>query len=226
VSRPIDPDPIRRPAPSVYAPPVWPVRRRLKFGEIAVPHPSDFASIMAARRSVRRMKAAPTREILNLVAWATRPEREWSTGGIRRSLRMTPSAGALHAVVPLIIPPKGQRILRIDGSCREVDVIEPLHVEALSRFRQKISEFAPHAASCHALALVAERTRVEACYENVSTLMLRDAGALLQTLLLAACAFRLSGLPLAMIGGEIVSAIFGDGGAVEAVGALLVGRQE
>ncbi|WP_153041057.1 hypothetical protein [Paraburkholderia monticola] len=72
------------------------------------------------------------------------------------------------------------------------------------------------------MALVADMAKPKAAYENGESLLLRDAGALLQTLALATEWCGLGFCPLGILGNEVVSALPANEQLL-AVGAAAIG---
>lgn len=74
-----------------------------------------------------------------------------------------------------------------------------------------------------AIVFLANIDRVAGVYDNPLTLVWRDAGALLQTMFLAATAFRLAFCPLGILGHQVARAL-GLERRLTAVGVMLIGR--
>lgn len=182
--------------------------------------------MMEGRRSVRRMNAASLREIVNMVGWVVTPSRVWSFDNGIRSRRLAASAGALHAVEPILIPPIGRRAFRVDGVSGRMEILRVADAELISAFRKKVADIVPNAAGCHAAVFAADFVRAHAFYDAAESLVLRDAGALLQTLHLASEAYRLSAVPLGILGGEVIEAILPADSGVRAVGVMIIGRSD
>jgi hypothetical protein len=217
-----DPEPK---APDTAAPAVaWPVTKAVRIPALARPPAADVAAVMERRRSVRRMSRASLREIANMMAWVLAPSRVWSLDNGTRSRRMAASAGALHVVEPILIPPVGRRAFRIDGLSARMEILEVSDAGLAAAFRRKVAELVPDAAGCHAVVLAADFVRASAFYDAVDSLVLRDAGALLQTLHLASEAYRLSAVPLGILGTEAIESILPAGSGVRAVGVMVIGR--
>jgi nitroreductase len=74
------------------------------------------------------------------------------------------------------------------------------------------------------LVFVADLPRANAIYQRPGSLIWRDAGALLQTISLAATAYRLGSCPLGLLGTEIVDALALPPERALAVGCAVIGR--
>jgi hypothetical protein len=161
-----------------------------------------------------------------MIAWVVTPSRVWSLDNGPRSRRLSASAGALHSVELILIPPVGRRAFRIDGVSGRMEILMVGDVKLIATFRKKVAEMVPMATGCYAAVFAADFVRARAFYHAAESLVLRDAGALLQTLHLASEAYRLSALPLGILGGEAIEAILPAGSGVGGVGVMIIGRSE
>lgn len=169
------------------------------------------------------MSPAPLREIVNLVAFATRPRYVLVDDTLQRTRRPSPSAGALQPIEMVIVDWRGMpRVLHYDSLAHQIDVLIPRASGALHALQQMVREMLPDAQGT-GLVLLGNGTRIAAAYDNPASLLWRDSGALLQTLCLAAAAFRLAFCPLGILGHEVLKALALPPD-VCAVGAAIVGR--
>jgi hypothetical protein len=225
VKHPIDVDP--RPRLQAKDAPLvpWPVRRALRCPPITPPPVSSFTDVFEARRSEREMTRAPLREIVNVIAFATRPRSVLTDDALKRTRRPAPSAGALHAIDVVIADRRGAlRLVRYDPLSHQLEILAPSGIlNDLQELRHAAEEIVPRARGT-AVALLGDAGRVAAAYDNAETLFWRDAGALLQTLFLASTAFRLAFCPLGILGHEVVRAL-GLERTLTAAGVALIGRQ-
>jgi hypothetical protein len=173
---------------------------------------------MESRRSVRRIDAAPLREIVNMIGWVVASSGASVHQKIPRWKVLAASAGGLHVVEPILLSRIGARAFRFDGSSARIAILRVGEPSMMEAFRKRVSEMAPHAAGCHIVVLAADMPLARACYEWADSLVLRDAGALQQTLHLAAEAFRMAALPLGILGREACRAILPSGTGVEGAG--------
>jgi hypothetical protein len=224
VSLPTEEEP--RPRSQVSAPPAvqWPIGRWIRLPRIVLPPPEDVAVVMERRRSVRRIDPARLREIANMVGWVVARSGASVHENIPRWKSLAASAGGLQVVEPILVPPIGTRAFRFDGSSARLAVLKLADPAMMETFRERVRGMAPRTAGCHIIVFAADMPRARACYEWADSLVLRDAGALLQTIHTAAEAFRMSALPLGILGQEACAAILPAGGGIEAVGAMIVGR--
>lgn len=172
---------------------------------------------------MRRMQRAPLREVVNALAWATTPRAVLEGDGLMRSRRLSPSAGALHPIETVLVDWRGSpRAMRYNALSHRLEVLAVSHPVTLRSFARTCTEMLPDARGT-ALVFVGHTSRVAAAYEDPTSLLWRDAGALLQTLFFTATAFRLAFCPLGILGQEVIQAIGMPRDAV-ATGVALVGR--
>ena len=217
-----EPDPAPRAEPKAYDQVAWPVHRSIRIREAVPPVAADFLSILEGRRSERTLSRAPLREILNFLSYATAPRQLWGSGPIR-SRRPAHSAGALHPIEVILVTGRNPRILRTRPSALLVDVLTASCPEAARRLVAKVQEILPRS-ECDLIVLIADRARVDAYYENPDQLIMRDAGALMQTLHFCATAARLGFCPLGISGRDLADALFERKGSMIGVGVAAVGR--
>lgn len=224
MSTPTDKDPRPKVQPSVPASTVWPVRRIVRCPPVIAPPAQDFSTIIETRRSSRVMQPAPLREIVNLIAFTTRPRFVRENDLLLRSRRLSPSAGALHPLDVLVLDWRGsRRLLRYDAWAHQLEVLAVRQRQPLHSFIHKCADILP-AAQGTAIVLLGDLATVRAAYENPISLLWRDAGALLQTLALTATAYRLAFCPLGILGGEIVQALELNEDHIQPVGIGVIGR--
>lgn len=170
------------------------------------------------------MTYAPLREIVNLVAFATRPRFILAGDALKRTRRPAPSAGALHPLDIVLVDWRGTpRLLRYDPISHRLEVlITKDSCDHLDELACAMAEILPHARGT-AIALLGDIVRVGAVYEDGDTLFWRDAGVLLQTLFVAATAYRLAFCPLGILGHELVRAL-GLAQRLTPAGVAMIGR--
>jgi Nitroreductase family len=170
------------------------------------------------------MRHAPLREIVNVVAFTTQPRFVLANDALRRTRRPSPSAGALHPIDIALVDWRGAlRLMRYDSFSHQLEILGPLKVlDDLHEFTGATEEIVSSARGT-AVVLLGDVARVAAAYDNPDTLFWRDAGALLQTLFLAATAFRLAFCPLGILGHQVVQAL-GLEQRLIAAGVALIGR--
>ncbi|NOK16003.1 hypothetical protein HMI50_02995 [Corallococcus carmarthensis] len=220
---PIDQDPRPRLKAKTPVPLGWPLRSRVCCPPVVPPIPQAFAAVLEARRSIRVMQRAPLREIVNALAFATRPRVLREGDVLSRSRRPSPSAGALHPIELVLVDWRGRpRVMRYDAFSHQLELLIVADPEALRRFIRACGDLLPEVRGT-ALVLIGHASRTAAVYEMATSLLWRDAGALTQTLFLTATAFRLAFCPLGILGHEVVQALGLPADAL-ATGAALIGR--
>ena len=112
--------------------------------------------------------------------------------------------------------------MHYDPLAHQLDILVPKVLNNLCELAHAAGEIVPHARGT-AVVLLADAARVAAAYDNPQSLLWRDAGALLQTLFLAATAFRLAFCPLGILGHEVVQAL-GLKKRITAAGVAMIGR--
>lgn len=182
--------------------PEWPSctnwSRTIKAPEV------DFLQTLHARRS-RIGGAVSEEDLASLLRLGTmlRSRRfdgrfgEWES-------RSAPSAGGMHAIALLVLPigagPKG-----IYDDERHCLLIPPDPEPALEMNRVNVSDLCGADAGT-TIQMLADGRRYAACYENPSSLMWRDAGALGAVLALVSTALSLNSVVLGRRGGGIAEA--------------------
>lgn len=220
---PIENDPQPKLMPEPNPPIEWPVRRALRCPPVIPPPPIAFEEVLEARRSCRATINAPLREIVNAIAYTTRPRFILKDDEHQRTRRPSPSAGALHPIEVAILDWRATpRVMRYHPTGHELHVLALKDRSKVSVLSEKIRDVVPLAKGT-AVVFLGDMERVAAFYENPHSLLWRDAGALLQTLHLSATAFRLACCPVGLLGGELVEAIGLEGRLIGA-GVAVVGR--
>lgn len=185
----------------------WHVRRSIKLGTFAPPLRQDFAQVVENRRSARKMARISFREMSNVLSFALQPRffREGDAAGRHRS--PTISAGALHGVELVIVDWRGsKRAFRFDRASCCLQALTIDNPSAMSRFVAHFKEVLA-VDTTTAVVMLGDWKRMSAFYTNPETLLFRDAGAILQSLSMAAAAYRVGFCPLGILGGEIVEAL-------------------
>lgn len=222
---PTDLDPQPKLHPEDVSSVVWPVLRTIRCPLTLPPPPLPFVDVLESRRSDREMVTAPLREIVNAIAFATRLRATLANDAMKRTRRLSPSAGALHPLDVVLVDWRGaSRLVRYDAYTHTLDVLaRRAGHNDLDELRQAVDRLAPRARGT-AVVLLGDAARVRANYENAGTLFWRDAGVLLQTLFLVATAFRLAFCPLGILGHEVARALDLEGRLTPA-GVALIGRR-
>ena len=218
----IDENPRPRTVPDLKLPRAkWPVSRALGCSDIVSPLEQSFVATLETRRSHRVMSRAPLREVINAIAFGVRPRQTIKGDALGRSLRPSPSAGAIHPVDVLLVH-GSSRVFRYAPLAHQLEVLRVPRRRHLETFLEDCRQVLPEA-SATAIVLVGEMNRVAAVYKRPESLLWRDAGVLLQTLALVATAYRLAFCPLGILGTPVVRAI-GLSEQISGVGVALIGR--
>jgi hypothetical protein len=188
---------------------------------IAAPD-ADFFTTLHGRRSA--IGAAAEIDRIAALLWHATQLRERRLDG-RFGLwesRTCPSAGGLHPISLLVIPlaVEGMPGIYLDGR-HAIGVLEGDPADAISSNRTSVAALA-NSASGTTIQLVADTAILSACYENWTSLLWRDAGAMIATLSLIATALELTAVPLGREGTDIVRA-FGLDAPFTGVGAVHIG---
>lgn len=197
---------------------VWPVLRKEPFGHYCAPIERSFLEVFEGRRSARTLTSVPLEALVDALRLALVP-RLWKEGDpLRRSRRPALSAGALHPISVLLFTRTAVYRVNADES-----LLEELNISAELRMNwvSKCKRVLPDADGAF-IVLIADMARPMAAYENSESLVWRDAGALLQTLALAAESYGLGFCPLGVLGNEITDGLPGTAHLL-AVGAAAIG---
>lgn len=222
VSTLIDPQPRLLPGPPISI--KWPVRHRLRCPEIVFAPPAQLSTILEQRRSHRTLGVGPLREIVNVLAYTTRPRFNLENDIYLRSRRISMSAGAIHCIDILILDVRGHiRLMRYDPFAHMLEVMLINCVNHISIFQKKLKDILGYVPST-ILIFVADLRKISALYDNPLSLVWRDAGALLQTLGIVATAYRLGFCPLGPLGSEIVDALGLPSRHAQSMGSAAIGR--
>lgn len=183
---------------------------------------SDFFHVLVSRRS--RVGGNIRIGLLSSLLWHATQLRERRFDGRfgQWESRPSPSAGGIHPIRLLVLPLNERddagiyddvehSLGQIDRSAAAAIALNAISVKALTG-----------ALTGTTVQLVADPTRIAACYENHSSLLWRDAGAVTATLCLTAQALGLNAVPVGRHGTEIARA-FGMLSPVLGVGAVHIG---
>jgi hypothetical protein len=200
LSRIEDPRPRRDGPYSDYA---WPVEDSTPFRTFEAPADVSFVDVFEQRRSTRALAPATVDAMMTVFHFGLTP-RFWQEGdGMRRSRRPALSAGALHPISVVLFA--DSVVYRVNAELCTLDRLT-FPSDAYETWLGRCMLLLPNARGAF-IALVADMGRSRAAYENSESLILRDAGAMLQTLALAAKWFGLGFCPLGILGNEVVSAL-------------------
>lgn len=196
----------------------WPVESTTPFSPFSPPSDRAFVDVFEQRRSTRKLAPAPLELTVGALLFALAP-RFWKDGDpLRRSRRPALSAGALHPITVLLF--HDQAVLRLNADSCSLEKIT-FSAKARGAWISECRRVLPDANGTF-LTLVADMARPGSAYAHSETLVWRDAGAMLQTIALAAELFGLGFCPLGILGNEVVSAL-PSGEQLLAVGGAAIG---
>ena len=203
----LGPEPRPRPAPLVVMPPPWaglpvtPLPRAVR--ELNV----QFLDVLRARQSKPGRGSLLPVDLASVLWHATmvRERRPASTRFAAWESRAAPSAGGLHVVATLCLPIDQELPVGIhDAAHHTLAALPDQTDETLAANSASVSELigARHGVT---LQFAADMARVDASYEQGTSLAWRDAGVLLAVLTLVAEALGMIGTPLGRTGDAIIA---------------------
>lgn len=179
---------------------------------------------MAERRTIRKFTELELDDTMAIVR-AIALSRAIGVGPNKGRLRkLTISAGALHPVEVLIV--SGAAVVEPIIYSDTDDIFGTVAVAQLTRFNAEIEAlrtFLPNS-SGHLLMYVGNVRHVERSYDNPSSLLWRDAGAMMQMFALYASAYGFAFAPLGSTGSGILESIDAPHEDYLALGTALIGR--
>lgn len=178
-----------------------------------------FFEVLGARRS--GIGGPLGIDDLSALLWHATALRSRTPGrfGVPAESRNSPSGGGLHPIRLLVLPLE-------DGTAGFYDDqqhgLMPVRAAALAVNRESISTILRHSHGT-TVQFAADRDLLDACYRNASSILWRDAGALVATMCLVATALGIVACPVGRVGNDVVDAAGVKGGLVGA-GAVHFGR--
>lgn len=158
---------------------------------------------------------------LSALLWHSTALRSRMPGrfGVLAESRNSPSGGGLHPIKLLVLPLE-------DGTAGFYDDqqhgLMPVGTAALEVNRESISTILGHSHGT-TIQFAADRALLDACYHNASSILWRDAGALVATMCLVATALGIAACPVGRVGKDVVDTAGVKEGFVGA-GAVHFGR--
>ena len=186
--------------------------------------PVDFFDVLAGRRS--RVGGSVPTGLLGSLLWHATQLRERGFDGRfgQWESRPTPSAGGIHSIRLLAIPLDADDVAGVyDDATHAIGRLNKDAAAAIALNRASVTELTAAVAGT-TLQLFADPTRLAACYDNHSSLLWRDAGAVTATLCMTAEALGLNAVPLGRHGDEVAHA-FGLPAYVVGLGAVHIGAR-
>jgi hypothetical protein len=203
----------------------WAISSTIDVPRLKIDQSHKFVDIILNRRTKRECEPIDLHEVLSLIQFAL-SSRQIGTGVQNGRIRKVPiSAGALHPVEVLVVsgPMVSEPILYCDSDDTFGTV--PFHSPELAKIElQALLEIVPQAVG-HCLLLVANQRHVKQAYEQSSSLLWRDAGALLQTISLLATAMNCAFIPLGSTGSAVLNMMNTPHNDYVAVGTGIIGKE-
>jgi hypothetical protein len=196
----------------------WPVEFSSGIERYKVPHGRSFVDVYESRRSIRELKRVPLDLLAGALLFALEPRWLNDADALKRTKRPSVSAGALHPISVILFFESD--VYLVNAGRAELDRL--LFPEQKRRhWIEKCHQVMPKANGAF-LVLIADIARPEIAYENFESLLLRDAGALLQTIGLVAELFGLGFCPMGVLGTEVANS-FDSNNKLWAVGTGAIG---
>lgn len=200
-------DPTPKSGPLTPTPYVWPSKRRIHVTELQ-PTSISFNEVLESRRSGRCLRHAPLKMVMSWLAYSTRARFISENCGLERTMRPAMSAGALHPISVVLFPSLGvPRLIRSIGDYETAEILHIADKLPLETLREQTASLLPNSVHADIVILIADGMLFDSQYEHANSLLWRSAGALLQTLGLAATAFGLQFCALGLLGKEALEAL-------------------
>ena len=113
--------------------------------------------------------------------------------------------------------------MRYNAVSHSVEILRITYPEKVQDFAGLCADLLPNAHGT-ALVLIADQHRIRSLYDNFTSLIWRDAGALLESLALVTTAYRLEFCPLGILGSHVVNALALPPEQAVGVGCAMIGR--
>lgn len=219
-------EPFPRITPLPWSSIKWPVKREITLPNFQSPPSIGFSEVVESRRSLRQLYPPSFKEVLRCITYATRAREEKVGDPFLRTRRLSPSAGALHPIETIILfRHLPLRIFRYDSNSHALQELNILNKHLVVSFLRHARKILPEANGCF-IILLANIGKTAAIYKNHTSLIWRDAGALLQTLHLCATAFNLGFSPMGILGTDIAESLFSRSKSISAVGVACIGKNK
>lgn len=203
----------------------WNTGKVHSFENVEIPQDVLFATVIEQRRSHRNLEYTTLDFVLSMVRHTLKVQQIGvgkQEGLFRKAVA---SAGALHPIEAIIFSPKTEIPPMI--YCDEDDNFKHLNIVTTGQvlaFYDACAEILPNV-NCHLILLTANLKLTEQRYKNSASLAWRDAGAVLQLMMMTTNALGLNSCPLGLLGEKIVSNIHGKQEGPVGVGVIAVGAE-
>jgi hypothetical protein len=215
-------EPLPRESPQHYDPVAWPDEEIFKLPIPLSTSSRAFSEALDQRRTSRIFADLETTDLAHFFWHTARIQSTLgSLLGFPQTLRPVASAGALHPIHVLVKQPTLPLWCRYEPSTHAM-ISLPTFTKILSDVEEKIGR-AVETKNATVFLYFAEPGMVAAKYQNESSLVWRDVGALLGHSALVAADMRLAFCPLGMTGHEWAQRL-NQQGQLAGVGVALLGK--
>jgi hypothetical protein len=202
----------------------WATTSVIAVPDLGLDLQTPFSEVVFQRRTIRSMMSLELEDVLGLIRLVMKPMQIGKGGNFGRTRKVTVSAGALHPIEALVV--SGLSVVEpiiyndaFDAFC----TVSFCGMEDASTEIAAINSLIP-GASGHLILFVANKRHVDQAYNDVASLLWRDAGAVLQTFALVASSFGYGFVPLGVSGSAVLSGLEAPHSDYIAVGTALIGR--
>ena len=202
----------------------WPLTSTLQLPAPLRPVSKRFDAVLAERRTRRPLSALNLNDTLSIVRTIALPQQLGVGENEGRARKAMISAGALHPIEILIVAgPEVQEPIIYNDSADLFGTVAISEEASFHNEVKKLESFLPDSEG-HILLFVGNSAHVEQRYNNFSSLLWRDGGAILQTFAVYACAHDFGFVPLGSTGNELLNCVVAPHQHFVAVGTALIGK--
>lgn len=201
----------------------YPLKEKIKLKKDLSERGKDFFKVIRKRSSSREFEGGISEKLLAELLWYTSKTINISTSdnGMVLKHRPSPSAGGLHPIDIIIsLPTEDKRSFSLYNSIDHCLYSLDLNESLVKDFCQHIDEIVNIQDSL-IIWFLAHPQRTKVKYENVDSLIWRDAGAYIYCFQIVATALDLNSCPIGSLGAPFISKLFGDN--VFGAGGILIG---
>lgn len=203
--RHIDPRPLEEKTSRHRAP--WAGAKAIKIGETLPISTMLLFEALEQRRTLRVLRKATLKEVCRALCAAACVRSVKHDDKLMRSRRPSVAAGAIHAIEVFIVHgTMSKQIFYFDPFERTISSVSNMDHLRLQAFWERCVSVVPSAVST-LIVLVGRPDVLSLAYENVESLLWRDAGALLQTLSMTAYGLGMGFCPLGLLGQDFLKCI-------------------